>query len=321
MCFLRGGASRRLEGMSYHPPIPRWLLPLLVVALAVAIFLAVWFTRRPAVPAVASAEAPVPALLRPAGLIRTAPALALAESAEASAPTPAPNVGPLRPAAERRRLAELERDNAELRRRLDEMLNWIIENIQGRYPLPEAQMKNLRVAPVDTNLLTSEDLIEILRLTPEEVERMDDTFWAVHALLQELADADMIILDDSSPERLHLHSPPYGLDGAEASAVLYDELLATLGKARFARFLQISADELNRQFDYFGDRDRILDFQLLTSDSGDAALFIADETAVQDPDDPMLQHISGTERVVDALPPEYAAFADRLPPLLAPFAE
>ena len=82
------------------------------------------------------------------------------------------------------------------------------------------------------------------------------------------------------------------------------------------RFLQIAADELNRQFDYFGDRDRTIDFQLLTSDSGDAALFIADETAVQDPDDPLLQHISGTERVVDALPPEYAEapMPDGLPP-------
>lgn len=308
--------------MSYIPPMSPRLSVAAVLVVLLLLGLAVWPAFRSAPDSSSSlppATAPAPASSSGAAARIVAPASAA--SIVRATPSPRPSVGPLRPPAERRQLAELERENAELRRRLEEMLNWIVENVQGRYPLPEEQMKNLRIAPVDDALLTSEDLIQLLRLTPEEVDRMDASFIASRSILYELEDSTLDTMDGSGPDRLLLHGAPYPEEGAEVSAVLYSELLDTLGKARFARFMQVSGEDLNRQFDYFGNRDRTLNFQLLTSDNGDATLFIRDETATADPDDPLVQHISATERIVDALPDDYLPYASRLPALLAPFAE
>lgn len=314
--------------MSYSPPIPKsakLALGLAALALvAAAVFLALRSPSTPEnasnAPRAATATPPRPAPApQAANLFRSS---ARDASPVAAAPLPAPTNGPLRDKSARRRISELERDNAELRRRLDEMLNWIVENVQGRYPLPENQMKNLRVAPVDDDLLTSDDLVEVLRLTPDEIDQLDASFLATREILYEIEDSTFTVLPDSGPDRLLLHSPPYAQEGAEVSAVLYDELLGTLGKARFARFMQISGTELARQFDSFGDRDRTLEFQLALDDADNAAvLFIRDETATPDPDDPLIQHIVATERIADALPPEYLPYANRLPELLVPFAE
>ena len=182
-------------------------------------------------------------------------------------------------------------------------------------------MKNLRIVPVDKDLLTSQDLVEVLRLTPAEVDRLDDSFLATRSILYEIEASTLVTDPLSGPGRLLLHTPAYTEEGADVSAILYEELLATLGKARFDRFMQIASGELAKEFDYFGARDRTLDFQLLVDDNGDASLFIRDETAISDPVDPMVQHITATEQIVDALPEAYAPYADRLPALLAPFAE
>ena len=133
------------------------------VTAAAAVFISWWLAALPA-----DVAAPPPKPARPAAAAPVAaPAPPARASAAAALPPPArPGVELPAAAADAEALAKkafrLEMENARLRHRLDDLLNWLLDNVRGTFPLPEEQMANLRVAPVDTNLQVSADLAQIL---------------------------------------------------------------------------------------------------------------------------------------------------------------
>ena len=254
-------------------------------------------------------------------------------AAEAGAPEPTAwrsvletEVPPERPtAADRaraelqRRALELERDNARLRARLDDMLNWILDNVQGTFPLAEEQMSNLRLMPVDETLGVSADLAQVLRLNNAEVERLDAAFEGTRQVLWDI-EAEGVMVETPSPEQVRLAIPPYPEEGELVREVLYDELAQTLGAARFDRFLQVAGDGLEERFEYFGDVDRLLEFEAMPDDgSGLSQLFVRDERVIPDPEDPLRQNIIASERIVSELPEEYWPYRDWLPETVTRF--
>ena len=268
-----------------------------------------------AAPRAVAAAAPVSAAaaaLRPA-----AGAVVLA------APAPAAPVAAAAPAADReleRKAFRLEMENAKLRARLDDMLNWIVDNVRGTFPLPDHQMANLRVAPVDTNLATSADLAEILRLDDEEIFRLDSAFLGTRSVLREL-EAEKISVDQPAEKQTVLNIPPYGAEGELVREELYVDLKKTLGAGRFDRFLQIAAGGLDESFDYFGAADRTLEFEEVTdAATGETQLFVRDERVLPNKDDPRRQDVTASERLVDELPPEYVAYWNWLPDYVTRYA-
>ncbi len=230
------------------------------------------------------------------------------------------------PAAHASALSQLERDafrlemeNAKLRGRLDDMVNWILDNVRGTYPLPEGQMANLRVNPVDEEMAVSGDLAELLRMDDEEIDRMDSAFIGTRSVLQEL-EAESIQVDEPLDNQVVLNIPPYGEEGQLVREELYLELKDTLGAARFDRFLEASEADLDEQFEYFGDVDRTLQFEALEDDgSGLAQLFVRDERVVPNAKDPYRQDIIASERIVTELPSEYYPYWNWLPEYVTQF--
>ena len=219
-----------------------------------------------------------------------------------------------------RKAFRLEMENAKLRARLDDMLNWIIDNVRGTFPLPDHQMANLRIAPVDTNLATSADLAEILRLDDEEIFLLDSAFLGTQSVLREL-EAEKISVDRPAEKQTVLSIPPYAEEGELVREELYGELKRTLGAGRFDRFLQIASAGLDESFDHFGAADRTLEFEEVTDvATGEAQLYVRDERVLPNKDDPRRQDVVASERLVAELPGEYVAYWNWLPDYVTRYA-
>ena len=288
---------------------------LLAVALLASVMVLVsWLAAAPdsgtpaAAPAVSSVRPPAPAPSAPPS--RTA---APAAPVPAAAP-PQPPGDPLE-----RKAFQLEMENARLRSRLDDMLNWILENVRGTFPLPEAQMANLRLKPVDENLAVSDDLAQLLRLNEEEIGRLDTAFSGTRAVLQDL-ETENISVDQPSDTQVVLSIPPYQEEGELVREELYGELEKTLGPARFSRFLQVAEPGLEEQFEYFGRADRTLEFEALQdAATGAPQLFVRDERVVPSKDDPLRQDIIAIEQIVTELPAQYQPYWSWLPEYVTRF--
>ena len=283
------------------------------VALAVGVF--GWLSlAADSAPAPVAAPAPAEPSASPVP-VRASPAAAVPPVA--ASPTAAPA------AANReleRKLFQLEADNVKLRARLDDMLNWIIDNVRGTFPLPERQMANLRVAPVDTNLATSADLAEILRLDDEEIFLLDSAFLGTRAVLREV-EAEKISVERPAEKQTVLNIPPYAEEGELVREELYVELRRALGAGRFDRFRQIAATGLDESFDYFGAADRTLAFEVVTdAATGEPQLYVRDERVLPNKDDPRRQDVTASERIVVELPAEYVAYWNWLPDYVTRFA-
>jgi hypothetical protein len=233
---------------------------------------------------------------------------------------PSPETASSGDRASERELFRLQTENQRLRARLDDMLNWILENVRGTYPLPEEQMANLRIEPVDDSLEVSPDLAQVLRLSEAEKGRMGVAFQESREVLREL-ETENISVETPAEYQVVLSIPPYAESGEAVRGALYGELLQTLGKARFGRFLQVAGAGLEERFDYFGASDRTLSFEAFADElSGAARLFVRDERALPDESDPDRVNVTASERVVSRLPEEYEAYGAWLPDYVLAFA-
>ena len=270
-----------------------------------------------------SASPPAARALAPRPALAAAPSVPAAKPsdkagvARAAVPAPAPDAA----ARELERKAfRLEMENAKLRGRLDDMLNWILDNVRGTFPLPDHQMANLRVVPCDTNMEVSADLAEVLRLDDAEIDHLGTAFIGTRAVLQEL-ETEKISVDQPAEKQVVLSIPPYGEEGELVREELYGELKRTLGAGRFDRFLQVAEAGLDEKFEYFGNADRTLEFEEVTDAvSGAAQLYVRDERALPSKDDPLRQDVTASERLVTELPAEYYAYWNWLPEYVTRFA-
>lgn len=292
-----------------------------VVLLVCVSVLASWWTTSPGAAATGSPSASAVSSVVPGTGIRQTPDPAVRRMEPPAASKAAPALAdPSEREQLERQAFRLQMENARLRGRLDDMLNWIMDNVRGTFPLPEGQMANLRLMPVDTNMAVSADLAELLRLNDEEIDRLDAALIGTRSVLQEL-ETENISVDQPAENQVVLNIPPYAEEGQLVREELYGELKKTLGTARFDRFLQVAEAGLEEKFEYFGEVDRTLEFEAVQdAASGDSQLFVRDERVVPSKDDPLRQDITASERIVTELPNEYYAYWNWLPDYVTRFA-
>lgn len=260
----------------------------------------------------AAAEAPAQTIGRRPAVQRPAEAAA-AETAAAAAPSAPAD----RDAA--RELFRLQSENQRLRARLDDVLNWLLENVRGTFPLPEDQMANLRIEPLDDALEVNPDLARLLRLTDEETARLGTAFAESREVLQEL-ETENISVENPAEYQVVLSIPPYADTAEPVREALFGDLLRTLGRARYDRFLQVAGAGLEERFGHFGAEDRTLSFEAFADEaSGAARLFVRDERALPDAADPDRVNVTASERVVATLPEEYEPYWAWLPDYVQAF--
>jgi hypothetical protein len=240
----------------------------------------------------------------------------------ATAPAVAPLPEPLddRPDESREALAALGEAHAALQDRYDKVLQWMMENYRGKYPLSENLMQRLRIAPLDAELAVSADLVEMLRLDAGERVLVQDIFNYVREELH-AAEADIALVTEATDDRVTFAIPPYAEQGAALRNDLLLTLEDTLGAPRLDRLLAVAGQDLREQFHYFGEAERTLTFQIVhpvTPGAHDPYLVIRDGWTVPDGDSVRLTKV--TETAVDALPASYRAYAEWLPEPMLPYA-
>lgn len=289
--------------------------------------LSIWHRRSPVVNAIGDETSAAPIVSN-----AVLPAAAVSEHVPVSADVAAIRAAPAASAASEsatahvqdmsaleRRNFQLEQENIRLKGRLDDMLNWLLTNIRGTYPLDEQQLANLHIRPLNEEGLVSDDLAGFLKLSDEETGVMDAVFLDGRQILQEIS-AEGIFVDENEEElQVTVNIPSFPEDGQFVREELYRELQKTLGTARFDRLLQVAGSGLEEQFGYFGEASRQLQFTVLEgADGTDEQLFLRDEWVIPT-GDPLQQDVKAREAVLAALPSEYLFYVDWLPDYMRQF--
>jgi len=288
-----------------------------VAAAFVAVAAAAWLAPAP------RGGDPVPRSASPAP---AAPVAAAAEpapgdgavEAKAGAPGPETPAVPTRAEAvlaENGALREANRDlmgqNEQLREHLSGVLNWILTNFRGRYAVPERLVGRLDVSAVADDFTLHEDLAELLRITPEERERINAAFLSAREMVAAAEDEVMVTLSPT-PEVGIVEIPPYESRGEEVRQHLAAALDSALGSNRAPWASSAAGRDLERRFGGFGRGTRTIRFELVYGD-GESGPTVRIRDQREMPDGEGRRRIDAVEMDAESIPPEYQPYALRLP--------
>ena len=212
----------------------------------------------------------------------------------------------------------LRTQNGELQNRLVAVLNWILANFKGKYPLSEAHMSKLQIPPLTDDYTLHPDALDFLKVTPDEEQKVNDAFAYAHQTLQQI-EAAIITVTNPRPDKVILHIPTFQEDGKLLQEDLYAALDTTLGQDRFDRFLQVSESGLKKNFYEFGEASRTMVFELAyESNSATPQLKIKDGWVIDV--GPNSRQVTAVESYVTNLPPKYNAYLAWLPEYVGMYA-
>ncbi len=313
---LRVHHSRTHDAARRGVPIPmirRLAIP--VVATAVSVFALRWPIRAPlraSHPELGEASAPhnvapTPPAAPPQTDSEPASATASARTADTERWTAvAAENDALRAANE-----QMASENDRLRRQLNDLLRWILDNFQGRYPIPERMVARLDVPAVTDDFRVHDDLAELLRLTPQERERLDDAFRSARAMA-EAAELSVMRPSMPSPGELVIEIPPHADQGAEIRSHLLAAIESALGSNRAPWAAAAAERDLDRRFHGFGADHRTIRMELVyRPDAPEPWIRITDERASVVGDGRVRRE--SLEVTTEALPAEYQPYVGRLP--------
>ena len=273
---------------------------------------------------VALITAGVWAAVRPAGgaaSVEAAPAT-VAAPAKTAAAVPARTRREQEPPAgfvPEERSRELVKANADLQAKYDDLGNWVLQNVRGKYPLPDRLVGRLDLSPVDENFALHGDVVEVLNVKPEEKALVDDALIATHDTLAQM-EKSMLTVTQSAPNKATLYIPAYAQEGEQARQDLYRALSAALGEARFTRLLDMTEQQLDKQYHYFGGAQRTMVFELASTPENPEDQFLVIKDGWIRPNGENGRTYEVSETSVRELPKQYAGYLGLLPSYVAAFA-
>jgi hypothetical protein len=213
---------------------------------------------------------------------------------------------------------KLRTQNSDLENRLVAVLNWILTNFKGKYPLSEAHMSKLQIPPLTDDYTLHPDALDFLKVTPDEEQKVNDAFAYAHQTLAEI-EAAIITVTNPRPDKVVLHIPAFPEDGKLLQEDLYSALDTTLGQDRFDRFLQVSESGLKQSFYQFGEASRTMVFELAyESNSTSPRLKVKDGWVIDL--GPSSRQVTAVESYVTNLPAKYNAYLAWLPEYVGMYA-
>ncbi|OQA29400.1 MAG: hypothetical protein BWY59_00338 [Verrucomicrobia bacterium ADurb.Bin345] len=271
-------------------------------------------------PGTRAADRAAPAVARVSSPAADTSASAARKPAKESAPAPR-----MVAVSDYERMADLAEENRRLRSanaalddKLSEILNWILVNFRGKFPLPEALVSRVKLMPMLDNGVLNPEVGTLLRVTADEEDRMNDAFAFASDYMREI-EAAILTVDQPKPGKVILHIPTFQADGEFLKGDLYNALEATLGTARFQQFLKVSEDGLKEHFYQFGEAARTMVFELTyVGNDPQPRLLIKDGYVVEI--GPDARRVSAVESVVTNLPPKYTAYIAWLPEYVSAYA-
>jgi len=212
----------------------------------------------------------------------------------------------------------LRTQNSELQGRLVAVLNWILANFKGKYPLSEAHLSKLQIPPLTDDYTLHPDALDFLKVTADEEQKVNDAFAYARQVLGEI-EAAIITVTNPRPDKVILHIPTFAEDGKLLQENLYASLDMTLGQDRFDRFLQVSESGLKQNFYQFGEASRTMVFELAYEDNSTTPQLKIKDGWVIDLG-PNSRQVTAVESFVTNLPPKYNAYLAWLPEYVGTYA-
>ena len=212
----------------------------------------------------------------------------------------------------------LRTENSKLQGRLVAVLNWILANFKGKYPLSEAHMSKLQIPPLTDDYTLHPDALDFLKVTADEEQKMNDAFAYARQTLEEI-EAAIITVTNPRPDKVILHIPAFPEDGKALQEDLYAALDSTLGQDRFDRFLQVSESGLKQSFYQFGEASRTMVFELAYEDNSSTPQLKVKDGWVIDLGSNSRQ-VTAVESYVTNLPTKYNAYLAWLPDYVGMYA-
>lgn len=236
---------------------------------------------------------------------------AVSTNAEALAATRPSDAGPA--------LQELEARHRKLGRQYEELANWVLNNMRGRFLLKERFVKKLNLPSVTDGFGLHPDMMEFLEVSPKEQDLLED---ALDYGLSSMAalESRFLSVTQKAPEHVALYIPPYEREGAAMQQDLYRAMETVLGADRFDRLLDTGETDLIKRYHYFGTAARTMTFVLTAPEDASEQPYLLIRDGWVIPDGPGKRSIQVAETAVRELPRDYLPYLSWLPEYMAAFA-
>ncbi|MFH0909695.1 MAG: hypothetical protein V1929_13125 [bacterium] len=221
---------------------------------------------------------------------------------------------------------ELEEANAalssnyqQLKLQFDDLGNWVLDNVQGKFPLAERLLSKLRLSPVTEDYTVNPDVVELLKINGREESMINDAFQYTHGSIAQL-EAALIQVTEATPGKVTLYVPPFEKEGQAIKEDLFYALEATLGGPRFDRFHDVTQEELETSFDHFGTASRTLVFEVTYPPDGQSDPYLVIKDGWILPEGQSSRSVNVKETAVREMPEAYLAYVSLLPQTIASYA-
>lgn len=207
----------------------------------------------------------------------------------------------------------LEEENLQLNRQYEELTQWMIENYQGKYPLPERMVNALRLDTVTKSGEISPDLAEILRLSDEEKGQMKSAIDYARSLIRQ-TERDLVTVKEQSELRISYEVPVFPEVGRILRDDMFYSLENTLGAPRFDRMLDVAGESMRQELHYFGEASRTLTFEIvMPANAGDHPPYLMIRDGWMVPDGESVRVTTIKETAALGLPENYRDYQDWIP--------
>lgn len=205
-------------------------------------------------------------------------------------------------------------------RQYEELANWVLANLRGRFLLKQQHVSRLRFSPLREDFTLDPDLADFLNVSEGEGALLNDAFMHSREMLSALQQS-YLIATQSAPGQATLYIPPFEREGAVLREDLYSALQTVLGSDRFTRMLAAGEKDLVRSYDYFGAAARTMMFELVPDENPRMPPYLLIKDAWTLPQDESRRVTETTEEAVRELPARYAAYLAWLPEFVAAYAK
>lgn len=217
-------------------------------------------------------------------------------------------------------LQEARRVQREATSRYEELANWVLANMRGRFLLKEQHVGRLRFVPVSEDFKVHPELADFLAVSERETGLLNDILQYGRSTLLDLQ-RRVLIVTQSAPESIELFIPPFEKEGAGLREDLYAAMRSILGPDRFSRMIAVGEEEFTRAYDFFGAASRSVAFQLVPGETprDPPHLVIRDAWVIQKGESRRVTETS--EEAVRELPARYTPYLAWLPDFVSFYAK
>jgi len=205
----------------------------------------------------------------------------------------------------------LEDLNSTLKIQIEDILNWMLVNYEGKHPLPDESVPALAFTPTTDELMLNPAVAEFLHITVAEEAIINDAFAYARDVINQV-EYELMTYRTPHEDKAILQIPPYYEEGELLRDDLYSSLETAIGVNRFDTFMDITGEKFDSTFNHFGNATHTIIFEVVyDADTGEPLLKIKDGWVSRNEKDEKVIH--ATESTLTGLPVQYAQYRDYLP--------